>query len=73
MQPRCLPKEISDKLRRPSNLYREKTASNSLKVRENFFINRVLPIWNTLPKEVRDAKSVNDFKAGVDWQVKFKR
>ena len=73
VEPRCLPKEISAKLRRPSNLYREKAASNSLKMRENFFINRVLPIWNTLPKDVRIVKSVNDFKAGVDGQVQFKR
>ena len=73
VEPRCLPKEISDKLRRPSTLYREKTASNSLKIRENFFINRVLPIWNTLPKNVRNAESVNEFKAGVDKQVQFKR
>ena len=71
MEPICLPKEISDKLRRPSKLNREeKTASNSLKnERKLFHKQSFLPIWNTLPKNVRNAESVNDFKAGVDKQV----
>ena len=38
--PRCLPKEISDKLKRPSNLYRdEKTDSNNLKMGERENLN----------------------------------
>ena len=73
VEPRCLPREISSKLRRPSNFYKEKTAPGSLKSRENFFINRVLPNWNKLPKNVRDANSVNEFKAGVDKQIHLKK
>ena len=68
-----MPREIGSKLRRPSNFYKEKTAPSSLKSRENFFINRVLPNWNKLPKNVRDANSVNEFKAGVDKQIHLKK
>jgi hypothetical protein len=34
--------------------------------RKEFFLNRVIPIWNDLPQEVRGAKSLNCFKAGLD-------
>ena len=72
-----LPKEISDKRswedHQQTFIEKKKRASNSSKMRENFFINRVLPIWNTLPKDVRNAESVNEFKAGVDKQVQLKR
>ena len=35
-------------------------------VRENFFLNRVIPIWNDLPFEVKNSKTVNSFKAKLD-------
>ena len=40
-------------------------------MRENFFINRVsfTNLEHTLHMNVRNAESVNDFKAGVDKQV----
>ena len=53
MEPRCLPKEISKKLR-PGEKQLRITCSNSLKVREIFFINRVLP--KSLSKNVIKAE-----------------
>jgi hypothetical protein len=40
--------------------------------RKEFFLNRVIPVWNELPKEVREAKSLNCFKAGLDKMKLFK-
>jgi hypothetical protein len=34
--------------------------------RENYFSNRVIPIWNSLPKKVIEANSINEFKAKYD-------
>ena len=34
--------------------------------REEFFLNRVVPIWNKLPVYVKEAESLNCFKAGID-------
>ena len=48
--------------------YRESKANL---VRDNFFINRVIPLWNELPGRVREAPSLDAFKAGVDSLTKF--
>jgi hypothetical protein len=41
--------------------------------RKEFFLIRVIPIWNDLPQEVREAKSLNCFhKAGFDKMKLFK-
>jgi hypothetical protein len=51
------------------------TRGNSLKlykpgckstIRSKFFANRVINLWNTLPDDTVNAKSVNSFKAQVD-------
>jgi hypothetical protein len=34
--------------------------------RENYFTNRTIPIWNSLPKEAIKARTVNEFKAKLD-------
>jgi hypothetical protein len=34
--------------------------------REHFFSNRTIPIWNSLPKQVVEARSINDFKVNYD-------
>ena len=34
--------------------------------RKEFFLNRVIPSWNELSQEVREARSLNCFKAGLD-------
>ena len=36
------------------------------KFREEFFLNRIVPVWNKLPINVKEAKSLNSFKAGLD-------
>ncbi len=40
--------------------------------RDNFFTNRVVPIWNALPEHVIKAKSINEFKNRYD-QLKKKK
>ena len=41
-----------------------------LEIRKNFFTNRIVSSWNALPKEVRDAESVNSFKNNYDdWKA----
>ena len=39
--------------------------------REKFFLNRVIPIWNELPSETKDAPTLNSFKARLDNLQKF--
>ena len=34
--------------------------------RNEFFLNRVMPVWNESPKIVREAGTLNGFKAGLD-------
>ena len=41
-------------------------AANRDKIRGNFFLNRTVPLWNDLPVKVKEAKSLNGFKAGLD-------
>lgn len=53
------------------HFYREPSTSS---IRDNFFLNRTIPLWNELPFEVKDASTLNDFKAKLDaWQNKIKR
>ncbi len=40
--------------------------------RNDLFLNRVIPIWNDLPQKIREAKSLNCFKAGLDGMELFK-
>ena len=39
-------------------------AANRGKIRDNFFLNKTIPLWNDLLFKVKDAKSLNGFKAG---------
>ena len=39
---------------------------SSTDVRKYFYSNRVVPIWNALPPEVKDARSVNIFKSRLE-------
>ena len=45
------------------NLVRRKTRTD---VRSNFFSNRVIEPWNRLPTELKESKTVNSFKDGLD-------
>ena len=40
--------------------------------RNEFFLNNVIPIWNDLPQKIRETKSVNCFKAGLNGMELFK-
>ena len=55
-------KIILNQVRGPCSKY-FKEISRQL-YRENFFCNRILNILNSLPSEIVEAKSVNNFKAG---------
>ena len=45
-------------------IYREPISK--VRVREEFFLNRVAPMWNKLPGYVKEARSLNSFKAELD-------
>ena len=40
-------------------------------VREKFFLNRVIPLWNELSQETKEAKTLNSFKARLDGEKIF--
>ena len=50
--------------RQGTSLYKEPITN--CKSREEFFLNRIVPVWNSLPIGVKEAKSLNSFKAGLD-------
>ena len=52
-------------LRNEGICYQRENAKIST-VRDKFFINRVVPLWNNLPQKVKEAKTLNSFKAGLD-------
>ena len=62
---------VSRNLRREGSCFRREPA-NICTSRNEFFLNRVIPIWNDLPQKNREAKSVNCFKAGLDGMELFK-
>ena len=54
-----------------NNLRREGCAfirepANIGKIKDNFFLNRTVLLWNDLPVKVKETKSLNGFKAGLD-------
>ena len=50
-------------------IYRERPSG--FKAREEFFLNRVIPHWNELDPILKNAESLNSFKAGLDKLDKF--
>ena len=44
-----------------------------LKIRANFFTQRVVPLWNRLPEEVISCTSVDTFKIALDncWDIVY--
>ena len=34
--------------------------------RDEYFLSRVIPLWNQLPKKAKEARSLNSFKAELD-------
>ena len=51
-------------LRREGICFRREPA-NICTSRNEFFLNRVIPLWNELPQKVREAVTLNSFKAGL--------
>jgi len=51
-------------LRRRGICFRREPA-NICTSRNEFFLNRVIPLWNELPQKVREAVTLNSFKAGL--------
>ena len=64
-------KNNARRIRMENNLRRKgwcfhREPANIGKNRDNFFLNRTNPLWNDLPGKVKEAKSLNGFKAGLD-------
>ena len=49
----------------------DREPANIETLRDEFFTNRVIPLWYDLPLEVKEAKTVNSFKTGLDGQSPF--
>ena len=64
-----MPGEYTDgpakNLRREGVCFHRELA-NLGKIRDNFFLNRTVPFWNNLPVKVKEAKSLNGFKTGLN-------
>ena len=61
----------SRNLRRERICFRREPA-NICTSRNEFFLNRIIPLWNDLPQKNRETKSLNCFKAGLDGMDLFK-
>ena len=59
----------SENLRHKGEYFMEPVSK--LAARDKFFVNRVVTSWNRLPEEIRKAKSLNCFKAGLDRLKEF--
>ena len=59
--------EDGEEIRRADVIYKPRHRGE---IRANFFTLRTVQIWNELPDEVRDSKSVNMFKNAYDRHVK---
>ena len=40
--------------------------SATISTRDHFLTNRIVPLWNSLPQSVVDARSLNSFKSKLD-------
>ena len=73
---RCWKDDITGKstrnLRRDNrHFYREGTGRSARREMEQFSINRVIPIWNGLPRDGKNTNSLNGFQAAFDTLEKF--
>jgi hypothetical protein len=54
----------------PLNIFKERSR---LEIRRNFFSMRCCDMWNRLPNNIKEAKSINIFKNGYDKQRKSEK
>lgn len=72
---RCLPEMMRATGRTRGHGMKISTAPFHTNLRKNYFINRILNIWNSLTDEVVDCSNVNEFKNKLDkflMNAKFK-
>ena len=62
--------KLSGNNRTRGHCYKLVKTRSRLDIRKNFFSQRVINVWNSLPSEVVEAESVNAFKNRYD---KFKQ
>ena len=56
----CRPKGPTESIRKYKNSQRYISENNTYSFR-NFFTNRVIPVWNNLPFDVEQIRTVNNF------------
>ena len=56
---------------RRHNQHFYKEGTKCITVRENFFLNRVISLWDQLPDKARDATTLDGFKAAIDEVTRF--
>ena len=61
---------IASNLRRECVCFQRESA-RICTIRDKFFLNRVIPLWNNLSLETKNAKSLNSFKARLDGEKMF--
>ena len=58
-----LPRSVGSTRGHSHKLFQQRTNKD---IRKHYFANRVVKVWNSLPKDVVDAPSVNSFKNRLD-------
>ncbi len=61
---------VASNLRKKGICYHREPA-NTCMIRDTFFLNRVIPLWNTLPRHIKEAATLNSFKARLDKEESF--
>ena len=56
-------------LRKKGTCFHRKSAKTC--TRDTFFLNRVIPLWNPLPQHIKEAATLNSFKARLDKEDLF--
>ena len=57
---------VASNLRREGVCFNVEPAKNN--IRHNFFLNRIIPVWNKLPGNIKQAKTINSLKSLLDKQ-----
>ena len=65
--------EINRKTRNSNQHSFQSPLSAKCQQRENFFIHRLISLWNALPQEVIQSETVNQFKNSLDKHLNKER